>query len=86
MSAMLFAIILGPIIRMLKLHASMPNPVRAYTDDIVLVFHELWNHGFAVAACFALIVDGTGLKLNTRKSIIIPLWRYRTKLLHHLVN
>ena len=75
-SGSLFALALDPFLRMLCLRLSDPMcTVSAFADDMAIVTRKLYHTLAIIAELFAKLGSATAMKLNPRKSIIIPLGR-----------
>jgi endonuclease/exonuclease/phosphatase family metal-dependent hydrolase len=75
-SGSLFAIALDPFLRMLCLRLPAPlYTVSAFADDMAIVTRKLFHTLAIIADLFALLGSATAMKLNPKKSIIIPLGR-----------
>ena len=72
LSPLLFAVVVDPLLR--RLCRVLPGGmVRAYVDDVATVVPDLWAASDVLAPLFALFGACSGLHLNLRKVVLVPL-------------
>lgn len=74
LSPLLFVIALDPSLRALQATMGPRSLVRGYADDIALVLKQLWKEAPAVARLFSTLQAMAGLRLKSKKCVMIPLW------------
>jgi exonuclease III len=77
MSGSIFALVIDPLIRYL-LHTSVMGSIciTAFADDIAIVVANLFTMLPDILECFRRWAAASSLHLNSKKSVIIPLWIY----------
>ena len=74
-SSTLFAIVTDPIIRALLMRLPRSCLLRAYADDIAMVFWNFWVQALCIAAMFLGIGSISCLFLKSKKCVAIMLWK-----------
>ena len=74
LSPILFIVATEPLLQFLKKHLSPGDTLRGYADDLAIVLQRVWETGPALAGAFTWIEGLTGLSLNAKKCIMVPLW------------
>ena len=74
-SSTLFVIVTDPIIRALLLRLPRSCLLRAYADDIAMVFCNFWVQAPCIAAMFMGIGSISCLFLESKKCVVIMLWK-----------
>lgn len=74
LSPTLFILAGEAILRCLRLHVGCGDHISGYADDTAVVLRELLTTAPALACAFRRIAGVTGLELNPRKCIMVPLW------------
>jgi hypothetical protein len=73
-SGSIFALALDPFVRLLCLRLPPPlNTVNAFADDLTIVALHLLQALRLIHPCFDMLAKAAGLRLNAKKSLIIPL-------------
>ena len=86
LSPTLFIVAGEAILNCLKAHLSKADMVRCYADDIAWITTALWRAGPAFAAAFLDVATCTGLRLNPKKCVCVPLWQYSKDSVRHLLQ
>jgi hypothetical protein len=73
-SGSIFALVLDPFVRYLAFRLPRPlNSLGVFADDIVATMFNLFKGLRDLCPCFDLLAYAAGLRLNTKKTVIIPL-------------
>jgi len=59
---------------------------RGYADDLAMVMYNIWAEAPSVALLFELVASISNLKLNGKKCVIIPLWKFSAPALKKLLR
>ena len=86
LSPTLFIVAGEVLLNCMKAHISSADMIRCYADDIAWITADLWKFGPALASAFRQIGRCTGLSLNPKKCVCLPLWQYSTPSIKHLPN
>ena len=74
-SSTTFAIVIDPIIGALLLRLPRTCLLRAYADDIAMVFCNFWVQALCIAAMFMEIRSVSCLFLKSKMRVVIVLWK-----------
>lgn len=75
LSALLFAITTNCILKFLLEQLGDEGSLRAYADDIAAAAKHIWSIAPSLATAFHTIAQGSNLKRNIPKCVVVPLWR-----------
>lgn len=74
LSPTLFILAGEAILQCLRRHLGPGDHISGYADDIAMVVQDLYKVAPALASAFHRVAGVTGLELNPRKCILVPLW------------
>ena len=74
LSPTLFILAGEAILQCLRQHLGPRDHISGYADDIAIVPQELFRTAPALASAFRRVAGVTGLDLNPRKCVMVPLW------------
>ena len=75
-----------PILRAFASILSPRSMSRGYADDLAMVLHNLWREAPCIAVLFDTIAAISCLRLNGKKCVIIPLWRFNVESVQKLLR
>ena len=76
LSGLLFAIAVDVLLRKLQKHLHNDEELGAFADDIAVVVSNVWTTMPILRRIFDEFEQISALKLNIRKTVLIPLWKY----------
>ena len=73
-SATFFAWSSHPLLVYIEKNLAPGRCIKGYADDVFLILHNIWNELGHLFITLGVIANATNLRVNVKKTIIVPLW------------